>query len=117
MASSTHNLNALYRGKSKEYNLTFTKNGVPEIITDWKVYFTVKLSYEDADSEAAIKKDITEHDDPTNGKTIIKLSPSETDVKPANYYYDIQIKRAEDDIRIMLIGRVEIRQAITRRTD
>jgi len=118
MTVSTHNLKTLYRGDSREYNLTFTNNEGGAIpITSWKVYFTVKLSYMDDDSKAVIKKDITDHDDPENGKTIIKLLPNDTNIAPGNYYYDIKIKRAENDIRIILIGRVVVEQAITRRID
>ena len=78
----------------------------------------VKLSYIDNDIEAAIRKNITVHDDPINGKTKIILLPSDTDnIKPDNYWYDIQIKRSEDNILTVIRGRIEIITDITRRGD
>lgn len=115
----THDLETLYRGDSREYNLTFTDSKGEAIpITDWKIYFTVKLSYLDGDSKAVIKKDITIHDDPINGKTKIILLPNDTDsIRPDKYWYDIQVKRSEDNILTLLRGRIEIRTDITRRMD
>jgi hypothetical protein len=114
-----HDLKPLYRGDSREYNLTFTNsNGGAINITDWKVYFTMKLSYIDGDSKAVIKKDINTHDDPTNGKTKIILLPDDTkDIKPDKYWYDVQIKRGEDNILTIIRGRIEIITDITRRVD
>ncbi|MBA7563958.1 hypothetical protein ES708_05620 [subsurface metagenome] len=119
MPISEHDLEILYRGDSREYNLTFTNsNGNAIDITDWKVYFTIKLSYMDGDSRAVIKKDITVHDDPINGKTKIILLPSDTEnIKPDNYWYDIQIKRGEDNILTVIRGRIKIITDITRRVD
>jgi len=114
-----HNLETLYRGDSREYNLTFTNsNGESINITDWKIYFTIKLSCIDGDNKAVIKKDITIHDDPINGKTKIILLPNDTNViKPDKYWYDIQVKRGEDNILTLLRGRIEILTDITRRMD
>lgn len=119
MPISEHDLEPLYRGDSREYNLTFTNvNGDAINITDWKIYFTVKLSYIDGDSKAVIKKDITVHDESINGKTKIILLPDDTkDVKPDKYWYDIQVKRGEDNILTVIRGRIKIITDITRRGD
>jgi len=119
MPITEHDLEPLYRRDSREYNLTFTKsNGEPIPITDWKIYFTIKLSYIDADSKAVIRKDINTHDDPINGKTKIILLPDDTkDIKPDEYWYDIQIKRGEDNILTVIWGRIKIITDITRRVD
>lgn len=119
MAVFTHNLKPLYRGDSREYTLVFTdKDDEPIPITDWKVYFTVKLSYMDTDGRAVIRKDITVHTDPVNGKTKITLLPIDTrNIKPEEYWYDIQVKRGTDDILTVMSGRLEIITDITRRED
>ena len=113
---STQNLQSFYRGDSREYLITFTDADSAVIdITGWTVYFTVKLSYMDADADAKITKDITTHYDPTNGQTKITLLTTDTDIDPANYYYDIQAKKAAGDIFTVMAGRIEILSDITRR--
>lgn len=114
-----HNLEPIYRGDSREYKLTFTDSkGAAIPITGWKVYFTVKDNRRDSDDLAVIKKDITVHDDPENGKTKIIISPSDTnDLQPGIYYYDIQVKRGIENILTVLAGRLKIITDITRRTD
>jgi len=119
MATINYNLEPLYRGDSREYNLTFTDGTGGAInIEGWKVYFTVKKNYSDSDSQAIIRKDVTVHDDPINGKTKIVLLPVDTDhLIPARYYYDIQIKRGAEDILTVLQGKIKIKADVTRRTD
>lgn len=118
MAIALHNLQPIYRGDTKDYELNFTKgDGSPLPVTDWKIYFTVKLDYNDNDDKAAISKDITVHSDPENGKTVIALLHEDTDIEPANYWYDVQVKRPDDSILTLLRGRIEITLDITRRVD
>jgi len=121
MPENIVNLNFIYRGDSREYLLTFTKDDGSAIdISEWKVYFTVKKNYRDDDIKAVIRKDIKKEDhyDPTHGKTKITLLPADTDVLiPGKYYYDIQIKRKENDIITVLSGKVEIKSDVTRRTE
>lgn len=116
MAENIVNLNPIFRGDSREYNLAFTDalDAVINIST-WTIYFTVKKNYGDADAAALISKDITVHYDGANGKTKITLLPADTDIPPKNYFYDIQAKKAVDDITTVLAGRVEIRSDVTRR--
>lgn len=119
MPENIVNLNPIFRGDSREYLLTFTKDDGSAIdIGEWKVYFTVKKNYRDDDTEAIIKKDISDHYDPGNGKTKITLSPEDTEVVPGNYYYDIQVRRVADPLNIITVlsGRVEVKSDVTRRT-
>jgi hypothetical protein len=118
MPENTVNLNSIFRGDSREYLLTFTRDDGSAIdISEWKVYFTVKKNYRDDDIAAVIKKDISVHYDPVNGKTKISLLPVDTEVVPGNYFYDIQAKRAVNDIITVLAGKLEIKSDVTRRTD
>lgn len=119
MALDMNNLETIYRGDSREYNLTFTNSDNIAIdITSWKIYFTIKLSYRNGDDKAALKKDITVHDDPTNGKTKIVILPADTEnIEPGNYWYDIQVRRDGESILTIAWGRIEIRVDITRRRD
>ena len=119
MSDIKHDLKPLYRGDSREYNLIFTDSKGEAIpITGWKIYFTVKLNYWDNDDKAVIRKEIIEHDDPINGKTRIILSPADTEnIEYSEYYYDVQIKRATENILTVLIGRIKIMTDITQRRD
>lgn len=113
------NLSPLYRGDSREYSLSFTDSqGVKIDITGWKVYFTLKKNEVDGDSNASVKKDVTEHEAPTEGKTKIVLASADTDnLEPGEYHYDIQVKTANGSIMTVAKGRMAIKVDITRRSD
>jgi hypothetical protein len=73
----------------------------------------------DTDANAKIKKTITVHSDPTNGKTVISLTETDTDITPKSYYYDITIQdddTAEPENRFVILrGRLTIERTTTRR--
>ena len=97
------------RNTTKIYELVFTKDGVSQDITDWKVYFTVKSEAKDSDANAVISKTITSHDDPTNGKTLIELEPADTaDLDLGNYYYSMDFKDDEDQEGVLFTGRFRL---------
>ena len=62
------------KNTTKSYEIQIQQNGVPIDITGWIVFFTVKERMIDGDDKAIIKKTITSHTDPTQGKTIISLT-------------------------------------------
>ncbi len=112
-------LNPLFRGDSREYTLAFTDSeGSVVNIGDWTVYFTLKKYAWKSDEEADVKKDITEHTNPSQGQTKIVLISSDTEgLRTGIYSYDIQIKKADGTIITILSGTLEIKADITRRTD
>ncbi|HUV84339.1 MAG TPA: hypothetical protein VMV86_01440 [Methanosarcinales archaeon] len=113
MLANIVDMNPIFRGNKREYLLTFTDSGGSAVpITGWTIYFTVKKNY--ADTVAAISKDITIHYDAPNGQTKILLTPTDTDIVPGNYFYDIQAKKAADDIETVLSGMIQI-IAVTRK--
>jgi len=106
------------RGDNEPYTLEFTRNGEPEPITGWKIYFTMKKKLSQSDADANLKVDITEHDDPENGKTSIYLTNGQTDdLEPGDYFFDIQVKKADGIIKTILIGKVKVVADVTRRED
>lgn len=113
------NLNPLFRGDTREYLLTFKDaEGAAIDITGWKIYFTMKNSSGNNDNNCLIKKDITAHYSPTEGKSKIVFSSSDThDLHPGDYYYDIQIKKVDGTIYTVAHGKAPILADITRRTD
>lgn len=105
----SNKLGPYFRGDDVEITLNFSEN-----ITDWTVFFTVKESIEDDDSEAVISKDITTHDLPTEGETTFVLTSSETD-RIGSYVYDIQVKTADGLVKTVTSGPIVFTDDVTER--
>lgn len=105
------------RGDDQVLALEFTENGAVKDITGWTIYFTLKKNIEDSDASAVLKKDITTHTDPTNGKTEIPLLNTETDVLEGIYFYDIQYKDVSTPaiVKTVLSGQMTFTEDVTRR--
>lgn len=87
-------------------------------ITGWTIYFTIKDNIDDIDADAIVSKTITEHDDPTNGKSIVLLTASETNALDGDYVYDIQFKKDDTGgtVYTMMQGEISFSKDVTRRT-
>jgi len=104
------------RGDDVYYILNFTDaNSLPIDITGWIVFFTVKENLADTDGEAKIRKDITTHTDPANGKTRIHLTNTDTRLSKS-HYYDVQVKKPDGSIITLLIGNINFKKDVTQRT-
>lgn len=103
----------IIRGDS--YSIGVTLSGMD--LTGTTVFFTVKaaLDADATDAAALIAVEVTDHDDPTNGHTIIPLSATDTTVTPGEYYYDIQVKDG-DTITSIPVRKCKIYADVTRRT-
>lgn len=86
-------------------------------ITDSTVFLTVKKRLTDEDEDALIKTDTSQHTEPALGMTEIHLSDENTDIAPGEYFYDLQIKTADDKINSVRYGRFVVVTDITRRTE
>ena len=106
---------SIFRGDDKDFTLTFKTGGTPVNITGWKIYFTVKRSQKDTDDAAVIKKDWTTHSDPVDGISTFSLSNTETEITPALYIADFQIKKPDGKIRTLKVLPFEVHTDITRR--
>lgn len=106
-----------YRGNSELYELTITDSaGNPIDLTGCTIWFTMKVDPNDSDSDAAIQKIVTEHSDPTHGKTKVNLTAVDTRNLAPNksYFYDFKYKNASGDVvKTLLEGRVKVLQNIT----
>lgn len=105
---------SLIRGDTS--TIEFTLEGID--LTGATVYFTAKPAYDDdvTDAAAVIAVEVTDHDDPENGHTIITLSNTDTNVTPGEYFYDIQVKRAGTVITSIRARKLEVFADVTRRT-
>lgn len=108
----------IYRGDTVTRQLTFqNEDGTPMDITGATVFFTAKTAADDdVTDSAAIKKDITSHDNAVAGLSTLILTPAETTVTPGKYTYDFQLKTASGNIITYSGGKIEILADITRRT-
>jgi len=74
-----------------EIEIVDEETNVPVDISGAVIYFTVKKSYSDIDSQAVIYKEITEHTDPINGKSRFDILSSDTNKPISKYLYDLII--------------------------
>ena len=83
-------------------------------ITDWTIYFMVKEKLEDVDTSAKINKKITIHTDPTLGKTLIELTPTDTNLTQGSYYYEISYKDNETtpNEKVVIMGRFKVEESV-----
>lgn len=107
-----------YRGDTQTYKITIRDKvtGTPVDITGSTFWFTLKEFPDLPDSEASIQKSVTNHADPTNGVTIITLTPADTGSLSPNtrYYYDFQWVTNTGDVHTIIAGKVKVLQDITR---
>lgn len=107
----------LIRGDFTRYVLTVTRSGSPYDITGSTVFFTMKDNVDRPDSEAAAKKTITSHFNPSGGISHIDLDAADTyNLRIQHYYYDVQIKLTDGKIYTVVKGRITVQADVTRRT-
>ena len=105
----------IVKGDSKGFNLIFQEAGVAIDITDWTIYFTVKVSKGDLDSAAVISKDVTVLTDPTHGNAKIELTSIDTNITANTYYYDIRVVTKTGAVYTLMMGKLTILAAVTSR--
>ena len=110
----------LIKGDNETISVVFTdQNGDAIDITGYTVFFTVKskdVLTETDDTNAIIKKDITNHSDPTKGETNIVLTTADTTIAVGIYLWDLQLKSQAGIITSTTRDELEVVQDITRRT-
>lgn len=108
------------RGDTIEKELTFTdSNGTAIDITTWLVTFTVKDNIDDTDADAIVQKKYIGglHSDPTNGKTKITLTASETYSLVGSYQYDVQLVKPDGTVKTIMKDKIKFSKDVTRDTD
>ena len=101
----------IFRKSSKAYELRFKKDGIVVDLTGWTIYFTVKEKVSDSDINANIKKTITSHLDAVNGKSLIELTPTDTDIL-GNRYFSFDYKTDDGDEGVLFWGRIKFKDNI-----
>jgi len=106
--------NKLYvtRGDDVSLSISFTDvNNDPVDITGSTVYFTIKESLNDNDSQALVLIEQSTHVNPTQGETVIEVSSSQTNLlEVRNYDYALQIKYSNNEINSVQSGVIIVSQ-------
>jgi hypothetical protein len=81
------------RKTDQTYNITVTdEDGGVQDITGWEIFFTIKKSPDNdqEDTTALVTKKITNHSDPTAGKSEFTVNSSDSNLPPRRYSADLQ---------------------------
>lgn len=102
-------------GDDNTYAVTLTDAaGDPVDITGYTFYFTVKYNKNDSDDQAVFKITDSTIAAPTTGVINLEVVRADTVGKrPGIYPYDIKYKDASGDIKTILYGNYNLRQAVT----
>lgn len=107
------------RGTTFAINYQHQHDGEDEPLTGATVFFTMKSDEYDSDSDdsdAAVKKTITDHTDAAAGQTTIEIEPADTaNLEPGKYFYDIRVKEADGRIFKVDEGTVKLDGSPTNR--
>jgi len=83
-------------------------------ITGYTIYFTVKKSYSDSDTNAVIKNTITTFTSDSEGKYQLVVSSTLTSAMvPGIYVCDIKTKDASDNITTIKNGNFIVKSSVT----
>lgn len=109
-------LEGFYRGDTVIIPLVFTDEGGEALnITGYTFWLTMKSSTDDADDDAALQVTVSDHTDPSAGKTTITLSAEQTaGLEPGKYYYDIQMVSALGVVTTLELSKVKVSADVTR---
>ena len=120
MACTTLQNRTIYRSDTDEFTVTFTDgDGVAINLSSSEVLMTVRKKYpktdviDDTDADISATATIPVG---TDGKAYFNITPTQTDIDPREYYYDIQLKNSEDEVRTIGVAKYIVKYDITRRT-
>lgn len=95
-------------------NLTFSNSDrTPINITGFTLIFNVKAKTSDPDSRSIIRKVVTVHTLPLQGKTAIAITNTDSNVAEGQYYYDFQLVSAGGSVQSTKRGAFEVIQDIS----
>jgi hypothetical protein len=105
------------RGTTYTIGIVYKRDGEPATLEGATVRFTMKTAEYDSDttdSDAIVKKDVTDGD--AGGNATITIDPADTaEVEPGQYYYDIKVEQADGEIYKIDEGKVKLDGSPTNR--
>lgn len=104
------------RGDSGRLDVTVTdSDGNAYSLTGATLFLTVKTALTDADSSAVIRKEVTAHDNATEGKSHFDLATTDN-ATAGTRYYDVQLKTSDNKIYTLFGGVWKVLSDVTVRT-
>lgn len=109
-------IESFYKGDTKSWVLTFTRNGSAINLTGGKVYMTIKTKKSDADANATLQVTVTSHTTPASGITTVTLTSSQTNafVAETTYYYDFRLIESGGTVTTVPPGTFTVKEPITK---
>ena len=81
---------SIVAGDDRNYLIEVSdEDGNPIDITGYTFHFRMKEREDQDDEDAVINKSWTDHFEPTNGKTLLQLSSSESNIAARDYLFNI----------------------------
>ncbi len=103
-----------YIGNDYDIDLIFLSNGLPIDITDWIIFYTVKLKNALPDDDAVISKTIDTHVSNEDGISLIEVSAAETvGLTPGEYHYDIKVKKSNGKMRTVIKDFIQFNRPVS----
>lgn len=107
----------IIRGDTRTINLTFLESDGSTAIdlTGGTVYFSVNTSSDPTDdTTVSIQKTTTSFTSATHGQHTFTLSPTDTNITPATYWYDAEFVDASGNKLSSFRGKFVVQSDITR---
>jgi hypothetical protein len=107
----------IIRGDSRTFNVNIRENdGSPFDLTGYTVFFTVKPEYKsETDDGAFITKTYSNIPNPETGVLSIDLASTDTDIRPGEHWYDIQLKSSANRVSSTRKAKFIVLYDVTRR--
>ena len=107
-------LNDFFRGDTVPLHFTFRQeNGTLINLTGARIRMTLKA--DPLASEFALQKDAVISNQSTNtGEALLTLTPTNTEITPGRYYYDVEYKTAAGNITTIIKSIITVKTDITR---
>lgn len=104
---------SLFRGDTFTFTVTIKDtDGVAFDVSEYTPKFTAKYRQKDTDAQAKIGPITGSIVNGPEGIVIFTLSPTDTNIQPSTYYFDVQISKV-DDVHTVAHGKLIIIQDIT----
>jgi hypothetical protein len=102
---------SIYRGDSHSIQVSVTDNGAIKDLTGFQAKLTVRSKDE---LTISIEKGIADIPNPETGILVFDFLPSDTDILPAEYLFDVQITKGSDIKHTVIKDKLLITSDLTR---
>ena len=84
------------RGDSASIPIRIVNNDIPVDLSEYTLVFTVKEKLTDNDASEVFQISITDHFNPTNGETILKIPYDKTEIDVGKYHAEMRLDKGDE---------------------